>query len=125
MNVAVSYYTKTGKNAGKCRTCGKPTPWNEQSMKYDQYCTNPECKKAYAKIAKQRMIDTYGKVHLLNDSDEVNNRPLVRIIFGVFYVLKISVFQIPFPTFAVKCIQKGFLLFKKALILEFGMMSNL
>lgn len=61
------YYIKTGKNAGKCRTCGKPTPWNEQSMKYDQYCTNPECKKAYAKIAKQRMIDTYGKVHLLND----------------------------------------------------------
>ena len=63
------YYIKTGKTAGKCRTCGKPTPWNEQSMKYDQYCTNPECKKAYVRIAKQRMIDTYGKVHLLDDPE--------------------------------------------------------
>lgn len=61
------YYVMTGKTHGVCRTCKKDTPWNEGSMKYDQYCTNPECKKAYVKIAKSRMIGKYGKMHLLND----------------------------------------------------------
>lgn len=61
------YFTKTGKNHGICRTCNGDTDWNEESMKYNQYCSNPECKKAYVKIAKQRMIGKYGKVHLLND----------------------------------------------------------
>lgn len=61
------YYVMTGKTHGVCRTCKKDTPWNEGSMKYDQYCTNPECKQAYAKIAKSRMIGKYGKTHLLND----------------------------------------------------------
>ena len=63
------YYTVTGKTHGICRTCKKPTDWNESSMKYNQYCKNPECKKAYVKIAKQRMVGKYGKVHLLNDPD--------------------------------------------------------
>lgn len=63
------YFTKTGKTHGVCRTCKGNTDWNEESMKYNQYCTNPECKKAYVKIAKQRMIGKYGKVHLLNNPD--------------------------------------------------------
>ena len=63
------YFTKTGKTHGICRTCKGDTDWNEESMKYNQYCSNPECKKAYVKIAKQRMIGKYGKVHLLNDPD--------------------------------------------------------
>ena len=61
------YYIKTGKEHGSCRTCKKPTSWNEQSMKYNQYCDDPKCKEAYVKIAKTRMIGKYGKVHLLND----------------------------------------------------------
>lgn len=63
------YFTKTGKTHGTCRTCKGDTLWNEHSMKYDQYCTNPECKKEYVKIAKQRMIGKYGKVHLLNNPE--------------------------------------------------------
>lgn len=63
------YYTVTGKTNGICRTCKKPTDWNESSMKYNQYCSNPDCKKAYVKIAKQRMVGKYGKVHLLDDPD--------------------------------------------------------
>lgn len=63
------YYTVTGKTNGICRTCKKPTDWNEASMKYNQYCSNPDCKKAYVKIAKQRMVGKYGKVHLLDDPD--------------------------------------------------------
>ena len=61
------YFTVTGKTHGVCRTCKANTEWNENTMKYDQYCKDPKCKEAYAKIAKQRMIGKYGKVHLLND----------------------------------------------------------
>lgn len=63
------YFVMTGKTNGICRTCKQSTEWNEQSMKYDQYCKNPECKQAYVKIAKQRMIGKYGQVHLLNSPD--------------------------------------------------------
>ena len=63
------YYTKTGKTHGVCRTCKKDTDWNEESMKYNQYCNNPDCKAAYVKIAKQRMIGKHGKIHLLNDPE--------------------------------------------------------
>lgn len=61
------YYVMTGKTHGKCRTCKGDTSWNESSQKYNQYCDNPACKKEYVKIAHQRMIDSHGKVHLLDD----------------------------------------------------------
>ena len=38
------YFTVTGKTNGICRTCKGETPWNENTLKYDQYCTNPKCK---------------------------------------------------------------------------------
>ena len=64
------YFVKTGRTHGNCRTCKKPTTWNENSMKYNQYCDDPKCKEEYSKIAKKRMIGKYGKVHLLNDPDQ-------------------------------------------------------
>lgn len=63
------YYVMTGKTHGVCRTCKKDTKWNENSMKYDQYCENPECKQIYSKMAKERMMKKYGKLHLLNDPE--------------------------------------------------------
>lgn len=63
------YYVVTGKTHGICRTCKKDTKWNENSMKYDQYCENPECKQIYSKMAKDRMMKKYGKLHLLNDPE--------------------------------------------------------
>jgi len=78
------YYIFTGKNHGTCRTCKGPTEWNENSMKYNQYCKNPKCKEAYMKIAKQRMIDKYGKVHLLNDPDMQRKMMTSRKISGVY-----------------------------------------
>lgn len=61
------YMVKTGKTAGKCRTCKGPTGWNEASMKYNQFCSNPKCKEAYVKIAKTRMRNVYGKEYILDD----------------------------------------------------------
>lgn len=61
------YYCITGRTHGKCIQCGKDTTWNEANGKYNRFCNNPKCKQEYTKIAKQRMIDKYGKAHLLND----------------------------------------------------------
>lgn len=78
------YYTVTGKTHGICRTCKGDTEWNEGSMKYDQYCKNPECKKAYVKIAKSRMIGKYGKVHILDDPDQQRKMIANRKISGTY-----------------------------------------
>ena len=61
------YYCVTGRTHGNCIQCGKETTWNETNGKYNRFCNNPKCKEEYTKIAKQRMIDKYGKEHLLND----------------------------------------------------------
>ena len=78
------YFIKTGRTHGNCRTCKKPTTWNENSMKYNQYCDDPKCKEEYAKIAKKRMIGKYGKVHLLNDPDQQKKMLANRKISGKY-----------------------------------------
>ena len=57
------------KEYGSCVICKKPTEWNEDTWKYKRFCSD-KCKKEYVKIAKGRMINKYGKEHLLNDSDQ-------------------------------------------------------
>lgn len=61
------YYVQTGRTAGRCIQCHGETSWNEENGKYNRFCNNPKCKAEYVKLAKQRMIDKYGKEHLLND----------------------------------------------------------
>lgn len=78
------YFVKTGRTNGICRTCKKQTSWNENSMKYNQYCDNPKCKEAYSKIAKNRMIGKYGKVHLLNDPEQQRKMLANRRISGTY-----------------------------------------
>ena len=63
------YYLQTGKTAGRCVQCHRPTLWNEETGKYDRYCTDPRCKQAYVKVAKGRMVDKYGKEHMLDNPD--------------------------------------------------------
>ncbi len=78
------YFTITGRTSGSCVQCHKPTTWNEASGKYNRYCANPECKKAYCKVAKQRMVDKYGKVHLLNDPEKQRDMLAHRKISGKY-----------------------------------------
>ena len=61
------YYCETGRTCGYCVQCHKETTWNESNGKYNRFCNNPKCKQEYTKMAKQRMVDKYGKEHLLND----------------------------------------------------------
>lgn len=54
------------KEKGTCVICGAETQWNEQTRKYLRFC-DEKCKAKYVDQAKGRMLNTYGKVHLLND----------------------------------------------------------
>lgn len=64
------YYIKTGKKAGSCVVCKNPTEWNESTLKYSRFCSNPKCKEHYRETFKNRMIGKYGKVHLLDDPEQ-------------------------------------------------------
>lgn len=64
------YYSQTGRTTGSCIVCKKPTDWNEETGKYSRFCNNPECKNKYRQEFKKRMIDKYGRVHLLNDPEQ-------------------------------------------------------
>lgn len=57
------------KECGHCVQCKKETQWNEDTWRYERFCSE-ECSQEYSKIMKQRMIKTYGKEHLLNDPDQ-------------------------------------------------------
>ena len=78
------YYTITGKKSGSCVQCHKPTDWNEATGKYNRYCNNPKCKEQYCKVAKKRMIDKYGKIHLLNDPEMQRKMLSNRKIAGTY-----------------------------------------
>ena len=54
-----------------CVVCKKdPVKFNEESLKYARFCSNPKCKEAYVKEMKSRMVKVYGKEHLLNEADQ-------------------------------------------------------
>lgn len=50
----------------QCRT--NHTPWNEDAERYDRFCGDA-CRTAYVIEAKKRMVNKYGKEHLLNDPE--------------------------------------------------------
>lgn len=78
------YYIQTGRTSGSCVQCKRPTDWNEETGKYNRYCNDPKCKQEYVKIAKKRMVDKYGKVHLLNDPNKQREMLQNRKISGVY-----------------------------------------
>ena len=78
------YYTLTGRTSGRCVQCHGETSWNEENGKYNRFCNNPKCKQEYAKMAKQRMVDKYGKTHLLNDPEMQRKMLKGREISGTY-----------------------------------------
>lgn len=62
-------YLRTGKTHGNCVECSMETDWNESTMKYHRYCTNPECKKKAREKAKTNYIGKWGKVTRLNEPE--------------------------------------------------------
>lgn len=78
------YYLKTGKTNGNCVICKSPTTWNEVTLKYNRFCSNPQCKEKYVAEFKKRMIAKYGKVHLLNDPNKQREMLAKRKISGKY-----------------------------------------
>lgn len=66
-----AYSLLVGKDIGRlCTQCRvNPVKFNDESLKYARICENPKCKEEYVKMMKSRMMNKYGKEHLLNDSD--------------------------------------------------------
>jgi hypothetical protein len=79
------YYLKTGKDCGKCVTCGSTHKrWNTKTNKYYRFCTNKECERKYVEMFKQRMIGKYGKVTLLNEPEHQKKMLQNRKISGIY-----------------------------------------
>lgn len=78
------YYLLTKKEKGSCIICHKETDFIKENMKYSRFCNNPKCKEIYKKQVDQRMIDKYGKVHLLDDPEQQKKMQQGRRIAGVY-----------------------------------------
>lgn len=78
------YYLQTGRDSGSCIVCKKDTLWNETTQKYNRFCENPNCKKEYREMFKNRMIKKYGKVTLLNDQEQQRKMLANRKISGTY-----------------------------------------
>lgn len=78
------YYIQTGKSGAQCVICKNPTEWNESTCKYERFCTNPKCKEEYKRIFRERMINRYGKVTLLNDPEQQRKMLLAKKNSGYY-----------------------------------------
>jgi len=78
------YFLQTKKTEGKCIVDGRATKWNEATQKYERFCDNPKCKEKYREVFKNRMINKYGKVHLLDNPDMQRKMVSSRKISGQY-----------------------------------------
>ena len=78
------YYLLTGKDKGSCVMCKSETDFNNTSMKYSRFCNNEACKEKYREEFKNRMIQKYGKIHLLDDPEKQKEMLAARKISGTY-----------------------------------------
>ena len=71
------------KEVGHCVVCGKETEWNENTWRYERFCSE-KCVNEYKKTAKARMVKKYGKEHLLNDMEQQKKMLSNRRISGEY-----------------------------------------
>jgi hypothetical protein len=89
------YYLRTGKTHGSCVMCKSDTKWNPKTNKYHRFCENPKCKEEYKEQFKNRMVDKYGKVNLLDDPEQQRKMLAARSISDV-YVWSDRVHKFPY-----------------------------
>lgn len=78
------YFLQTKKTHGNCIVCSKKTEWNEETHKYQRFCNDPKCKEKYREVFKKRMMNKYGKVHLLDDPNVQSQMLKNRKISGMY-----------------------------------------
>lgn len=69
---------------GRCRVCGKPTPWNESSGRYDVLCGDPKCKQHMRDEYKKNMLRVKGTYNILNDPEQQTKMLANRSISGTY-----------------------------------------
>lgn len=79
----VYFNTKYNKTHGTCVICGNKTKWNEHVERYDRFCSD-KCKEKYVADFKKKMVDKYGKPHLLNDENQQKKMLANRKISGIY-----------------------------------------
>lgn len=79
--VVFNYINK--KQSGKCIMCRKETKWNENVWRYDKICSD-KCHDEYVKLAKSRMVNKYGKEHILDDPNHQKKMLSNRKISGTY-----------------------------------------
>ena len=76
------YFLLTKKDHASCVICKSNTSFNEIAMRYSRFCDNPTCKQKYTEDMRNRMIQKYGKIHLLNDPEKQKEMLANRKISG-------------------------------------------
>lgn len=77
------FNVRNKKSHGSCIICGKETKWNEKTEKYERICSE-KCQKEFRNMFKNRMINTHGKVHLLDDPEQQKKMLANRSISGEY-----------------------------------------
>ena len=78
------YFLLTKKDHGSCVMCKNNTQFNNVTMKYSRFCDNPQCKQKYKEERDKRMMDKYGKIHLLDDPEQQKKMMENRKIAGIY-----------------------------------------
>lgn len=79
----VVFNTINHKDHGTCVVCGKETKWNEDTYRYQRYCSK-KCKDILAQRAKANMMKVYGKPTLLIDPMQQEKMLANRSISGKY-----------------------------------------
>jgi calcineurin-like phosphoesterase family protein/uncharacterized C2H2 Zn-finger protein len=83
-SVAQHYFNiKNKKTHGSCVICGGETKWDEATERYERF-DKEICRETYREEFKKRMIDKYGKTHLLDSPDQQKKMLQNRSISGVY-----------------------------------------
>lgn len=78
------YFLLTKKDHGSCIICKNNTEFNEITMKYSRFCTNPKCKQIYKADRDKKMIAKYGKLYLTDDPEMQKKMLANRKIGGIY-----------------------------------------
>jgi hypothetical protein len=72
------------KDHGTCTVCRiNKTEWDPDANRYNRFCS-PECRNKYILEAKKRMMDVYGKTHLLDSMEHQKKMLEGRRISGTY-----------------------------------------
>jgi ribosomal protein S18 acetylase RimI-like enzyme len=80
----IVYNSVNKTDGGKCRVCGKPTEWREDTGRYNVLCKDPKCKQKMRDDYKKNMLRVRGTYNILNDPEQQEKMLANRSISGEY-----------------------------------------